>query len=153
MASSARPRVGSGPWRARCEAPPSRQRRPTGTLGTAPVAAFVDARLAIHDRQFDDIESLVRRAFAVNAPLDPYLSYARAAGAELAVAARLPDAAELLAAATPLAEENGWATACLTRARGRLHDDRAELAHALKAWERLDAQAERDHTQTLLAQH
>jgi predicted ATPase/DNA-binding CsgD family transcriptional regulator len=121
-----------------------------GTLGTAPVAAFVDARLAIHDGQFD--ESLVRRAFAVNAPLDPYLSYARAAGAELAVAARLPDAAELLAAATPLAEENSWATACLTRARGRLHDDRAELARALEAWERLDAQAERDHTRTLLAQ-
>ncbi|MFI0453882.1 ATP-binding protein [Actinomadura sp. 6N118] len=123
-----------------------------GTLGTAAAMTFADTRLAIHDGQFDDAESLVRKAFAVNAPLDPYLAYARAAGAELAVVARLPDAAELLAAATPLAEENGWATACLARARGRLHDDRAELARALKAWERLDAQAERDHTQTLLAQ-
>ena len=123
-----------------------------GTLGTAPVALFVDARLAIHNGQFDDAESLVRKAFAINAPLDPYLAYARAAGAELAVAARLPDAAELLAAAAPLAEENGWATACLARARGRLHEDRAELTRAHMAWERLDAQAERDHTQTLLAQ-
>lgn len=123
-----------------------------GTLGTAPVALFVDARLAIHTGQFDDAESLVRKAFAINAPLDPYLAYARAAGAELAVAARLPDAAELLAAAAPLAEENGWAMACLARARGRLHEDRAELTRALTAWERLDAQAERDHTQTLLAQ-
>ena len=123
-----------------------------GTLGTAPVALFVDARLAIHNGQFDDVESLVRKAFAIDAPLDPYLAYARAAGAELAVAARLPDAAELLAAAAPLAEENGWATACLARARGRLHEDRAELTRALMAWERLDAQAERDHTQTLLAQ-
>jgi tetratricopeptide (TPR) repeat protein len=123
-----------------------------GTLGTAPVALFVDARLAIHNGQFDNVESLVRKAFAIDAPLDPYLAYARAAGAELAVAARLPDAAELLAAAAPLAEENGWATACLARARGRLHEDRAELTRALMAWERLDAQAERDHTHTLLAQ-
>jgi predicted ATPase/DNA-binding CsgD family transcriptional regulator len=123
-----------------------------GTLATAPVMAFVNTRLAVHNGQFDDVESLVRTAFAVNAPLDPYLAYARAAGAELAVVARLPDAAELLAGAASHAEENGWAAACLARARGRLHDDRDELARALKAWERLDAQAERDHTQTLLAQ-
>jgi predicted ATPase/DNA-binding CsgD family transcriptional regulator len=128
-----------------------------GTLGTAAVAAFVDARLALHNEQLDsgrfgDVESLVRTAFAIDASLDPYLAYARAAGAELAVAARLPDAAELLTAAAPLTEENAWAAACLTRARGRLHQDRAELARALKAWEHLDAQAERDHTQTLLAQ-
>jgi hypothetical protein len=123
-----------------------------GALGTAPVAVFVDARLAVHSGRFDDVEPLVHTAFARKAPLDPYLAYARAAGAELAVAARLPDAAELLAAAAPLAEENGWATACLVRARGRLHQDRAELTRALMAWERLDAQAERDHTQTLLAQ-
>ena len=123
----------------------------SGALRTAPVAVFVDARLAVHSGRFDDVESLVRTAFALKAPLDPYLAYARAASAELAVAARLPDAAELLAAAAPLAEENGWATACLARARGRLHKDRAELTRALMAWERLDAQAERDHTQTLLA--
>jgi predicted ATPase/DNA-binding CsgD family transcriptional regulator len=123
-----------------------------GTLGMAPVAAFVDARLAIHNGQSGDAESLVRKAFAVTARLDPYLAYAQAAGAELAVAAQLPDAAELLAAAAPLAEENAWAAACLTRARGRLHEDRAELTRALTAWERLDAQAERDHTQTLLSQ-
>jgi hypothetical protein len=123
-----------------------------GTLGTAPVARFADARLALHAGQFDDAGSLVRSAFAVSAPRDPYLAYARAAAAELAVAARLPGAAGLLAAAAPLAEENGWAAACLSRARGRLHEDRAELARALKAWERLDARAERDHTQTLLAQ-
>jgi hypothetical protein len=123
-----------------------------GTLGTAPVAVFVDARLAVHTGRSDDVEPLVRTAFALNAPLDPYLAYARAAGAELAVVTRLPDAADLLAAAAPLAEENGWATACLARARGRLHQDRTELTRALTAWERLDAQAERDHTQTLLTQ-
>ncbi|MFB4303694.1 LuxR C-terminal-related transcriptional regulator [Actinomadura sp. NTSP31] len=122
-----------------------------GTLGTAPVAAFVDARLALHDERYDTAEPLVRTAFAVDAPLDKYLAYARAAGAELAVAARLPDAADLLAAAAPLAEENAWAAACLARARGRLHDDRAELVRALAAFERLDARAERDHTRALLA--
>ena len=123
-----------------------------GALRTAPVAVFVDARLAVHSGRFDDAESLARTAFALKAPLDPYLAYARAASAELAVAARLPGAADLLSAAAPLTEENDWATACLARARGRLNEDRTELTRALMAWERLDAQAERDYTQTLLAQ-
>ena len=68
------------------------------------------------------------------------------------MAARLPGAAELLATATPLAAENGWAAACLARARGRLHEDPAELARALTAWECLDARAERDQTRALRAQ-
>ncbi|MGP4029379.1 hypothetical protein [Actinomadura sp. 3N407] len=123
-----------------------------GTLGTAAVAAFVDARLALHYGQYDTADPLLRQAFAVSAPLDPYLAYARAAGAELAAAAGLPDAADLLAAATPLAEENAWTAACLARARGRLHKDRSELTRSIEAWERLDAPAERDHTETLRAQ-
>jgi hypothetical protein len=122
-----------------------------GTLGTAAVVAFVDTRLAVHSGQFDDVEFLVRQAFAVGAPPDPYLAYARTAGAELAGAAGLANAAELLTAAAPLAEENEWAAACLARARGRLYGDRDELARALEAWERLDAQAERGYTQILLA--
>ena len=123
-------------------------------LGAAAVAAFVDARLAVHDGAQlaqGDAEPIVRRAFAVDAPLDPYLAYARAAGAELAVAARLPDAEALIAAAAPYAEENAWARACLTRAQGRLHDDRAEFARAVAEWDRLGATAERDATQALLA--
>jgi hypothetical protein len=110
----------------------------------------VDARLADDDPPAD-AEALVRRAFAVDDPLDPYLAYARAAGAELAVAARLPDAEALIAAATPYAEENAWARACLTRAQGRLHGDRAEFARAVAGWDRLGARAERDATQALLA--
>ncbi|WP_233510028.1 hypothetical protein [Actinomadura craniellae] len=74
------------------------------------------------------------------------------AGAELAVAAGLPDATDLLAAATPLAEENAWTAACLARARGRLHEDGSELARSIEAWERLDARAERADTETLRAQ-
>ncbi|MEU8797295.1 LuxR C-terminal-related transcriptional regulator [Spirillospora sp. NPDC048819] len=133
-------------WRSRAEEVAG------GTLGTAPVAVFVDALLAVHAGRFDDAEPLVRTAFALDAPLDPYLPYARAAGTELAVAAELPDAAELLATTAPLAEENGWAAACLSRARGRLHGDSAELTRALTAWEHLDARAERDRTRALLAQ-
>ncbi|MFI0481704.1 ATP-binding protein [Actinomadura sp. 9N215] len=121
-------------------------------LRTAAVTVFVDARLAVHDGRFDGAEALVREAFAVDTPLDPYLAYARAAGAELAVAAGLPDAAELVASAAPLAEENGWAAACLARARWRLHGDRDELARALAGWERLDARAEQDLTRALPTQ-
>ncbi|MGH3242909.1 MAG: hypothetical protein ACRDNL_21200, partial [Spirillospora sp.] len=120
-----------------------------GGLASAAVAVFVDARLAVHEGRFDDAEPLVRRASAVDTPLDPYVAYARAAGAELAVAAGLPGAAELVASAAPLAEENGWAAACLARARWRLHGDRDELGRAVDEWERLDAQAERDCTLAL----
>ncbi|WUH98018.1 hypothetical protein OHR68_31630 [Spirillospora sp. NBC_00431] len=122
-----------------------------GAAGTAAVVVFVDARLAVHDRRFDDAEALVRQCFAVDGPLDPYVAYARAAGAELAVAAGLPGAADLVASAAPLAEENAWAAACLARARWRLHGDRAELARAAEGWERLDARAERDCTRALAA--
>ncbi|MGW3773197.1 ATP-binding protein [Actinomadura verrucosospora] len=119
--------------------------------GPAAAVAFVDARLALHDGSFDDAEPLVHEAFAAGAPLDPYLAYARAAGAELAVAAGLPDAAELLAEADPLAEENRWAAACLARARGRLAGDADGLARAAESWDALGAEAERDFTRELLA--
>ncbi|MEV0664806.1 ATP-binding protein [Actinomadura luteofluorescens] len=120
--------------------------------GPAASVAFVDARLALRDGRFDDAEPLVREAFAAGTPLDPYLAYARAAGAELAVAAGLPDAADLLAEAGPLAEENRWAAACLERARARLECDGDGLARAAESWDVLGAQAERDFTRRLLAQ-
>ncbi|WP_171064548.1 ATP-binding protein, partial [Actinomadura soli] len=120
-----------------------------GALATDAVAVFVDARLAVHDGRFGDAEAIVSRAFEVGTPLDPYLAYARAAGAELAVAAGLSEASELLASASASAEENGWAAACLARARWRLHGDRGELDRALEGWERLDAQAEKDCTRAL----
>ncbi|MEU5875909.1 LuxR C-terminal-related transcriptional regulator [Spirillospora sp. NPDC047279] len=133
-------------WRSRAEEVAG------GTLGTAPVAVFVDARLAVHSGRFDDAASLVRTAFALDAPLDPYLPYARAASTELAVAAGLPDAPVLLTATAPLAAENEWVAACLARARARLHKDPADLTRALKTWGRLDAQAEHAQTQALQTQ-
>ncbi|MCP2342074.1 ATP-binding protein [Actinomadura rupiterrae] len=131
------------PWRARAAEVAG------DTLGTQSVAAFVDARLALHDGRHDDADTLVRRAFAVEGPLDPYLAYARAAGAELAVAAGLPDAEDRLATAAAFAEENAWAAACLARTRARLNHDPTHLDHSIQAWEHLDAQAERAHTLTL----
>ncbi|WP_165974790.1 ATP-binding protein [Nonomuraea deserti] len=115
----------------------------------ASFAAFVDARTALRSGRAD--AALVERAFADFAPQDWYRTYARAAGAELAVAAGLPDAAGLLASAlSDAAAENGWAAACLTRAAGRLHDDVGELSAAVEAWERIGARYERACTLLLI---
>ncbi|WP_207943161.1 hypothetical protein, partial [Actinomadura sp. KC345] len=94
--------------------------------------------------------ALVEAAFADFPPQDWYRAYARAAGAELAVAAGLPDAADRLAAASDAAAENDWAAACLSRAAGRLHDDMDELSAAAQAWERIGARYERACTLLLI---
>ncbi len=114
------------------------------------VVTFVEARLALHTTEFVDAEALVSLAFADRAPGDPFATYARAAAAELAVVAGLPDAAKRLAAAAPDAEENDWAAACLARTTYRLHGDSAALLGSLEAWERLDARVERAATLLLL---
>jgi predicted ATPase/DNA-binding CsgD family transcriptional regulator len=122
-----------------------------GDQGVRPAAVtFVEARLALHTTEFFDAEALVSLAFADPAPGDPFAAYARAATAELAVVAGLPDAAKRLAAATPDADENEWAAACLARATYRLHGDPAALHGSLDAWERLDARVERAATLLLL---
>lgn len=115
----------------------------------APFAAFVEARLAVHNGQLDDARRLVARAFA-DCPVGSLETYARAAGAELAIVAGLPDAAQLLASAEPAAAENDWAAACRARARGRLHHDAATLTEAADRWDRLGAVHERDATRALL---
>jgi hypothetical protein len=64
--------------------------------------------------------------------------YARAAGAELAVVAGSPDAAERLAAAAGAAEENDWAAACLARVeRGQ----RLTVADLSRVWPSTTASA------------
>jgi hypothetical protein len=70
--------------------------------------------------------------------------------AEVAVVARLPDAASRLAAAAPAGEENYWAAACLARATGRLTGDPGALRQSLAGWERIDARFERACTLLLL---
>jgi hypothetical protein len=63
----------------------------------ASYAAFVDARVALHTGQTDNADVLTERAFADFPRKDWYRAFAHAAGAELAVASRLPDAADRLA--------------------------------------------------------
>ncbi|GIH21758.1 hypothetical protein Aph01nite_00680 [Acrocarpospora phusangensis] len=87
------------------------------TPDAAVFAAFVDARVAVHAGAFEDAAELVTRAFAETATGWP-APYARAAGAELALAAGLPDADRRLAEAAQAAGENDWAIACLARVTG-----------------------------------
>ncbi len=115
----------------------------------SPLGAFVDARVAVQLRDYTDAAALVARADA-QLTQGRYLSYARAAAAELAVVASLPDAASLLDAARSAGEQNDWAAACLTRAEGRLLRDAALLESSLAQWERLGARFEHTCTRQLL---
>ncbi len=136
---------GDGPayeeWRARARRI-AHVDNPADSLSLAAPAAFVDARIAVHTGQYDDASRLV------SAALTPFLEkwwlpYAHAAGAELAVVAGLPHAAECLAAAEPAAAENDWAAACLTRAKARHTGDRRLMAEAVATFDRIDAAFER----------
>ncbi|MEU7001367.1 LuxR C-terminal-related transcriptional regulator [Nonomuraea sp. NPDC046570] len=117
-------------------------------LRLAPIA-FVDARIAVHTGDLTDAALLVERAFAAF-PASRYGGYARAAGAELAVVAGLPDAPERLAHAAAAADQNDWAAACVARATGRLHGDADALAASADGWERIGARLERACTLRLL---
>jgi predicted ATPase/DNA-binding CsgD family transcriptional regulator len=123
---------------------------PTGCPNLMAIMAFVEARLATHSGDVvRAAETLVERADAAF-PERWWEGYARAAGAELAVVAGLPDAAGRLARIEPLAAEHRWAAACLDRARGRLERDPDAIVRALTRWERLDARFERACTLLLL---
>ncbi|MFI5733956.1 ATP-binding protein [Kribbella sp. NPDC051587] len=115
---------------------------PADSLALAAPAAFVDARIAVHTGRHDDARVVVDAALE-SFPEKWWLPYAHAAGAELAVVAGLPDAAEYLTAAEPAAAENDWAAACLTRAKARLTGDRELLADAIEQWDRIGADFER----------
>ncbi|HEV8557727.1 MAG TPA: LuxR C-terminal-related transcriptional regulator [Actinophytocola sp.] len=116
-------------------------------------SAFADARVALH---LGDLDRALARTTGTPGPdwyTTPhwyYDAYAWALAAEVAAAARTPDAAERLAAATPVAAENAWAAACLDRATSRLTGDRAALERSVTAWEHLDARFERACTLLLL---
>jgi len=122
---------------------------PAGNPDLMAVMAFVDARIAIHAGDPADAAALVGRADA-DFPERWWEGYARAAGAELAVVAGLPDAAARLDRLAPLADEHRWAAACLARARGRLTGSPDAVAESLALWERLDARYERACTLLLL---
>jgi predicted ATPase/DNA-binding CsgD family transcriptional regulator len=118
----------------------------------AAVIAFADARIAMHAGDTGRAAELVERCSDAF-PERWWEGYARAAGAELAVVAGLPDAAEMLARLAPVASEHRWAAAVLTRAQGRLTGEPAVIRHALALWDRLDSRFERACTLTLLPGH
>lgn len=132
----------------------------TASLELAACMAFVDARLAVHTGRLTDAEALVERGFTSfdDASVVPHPAvggsvwegYARAAAAELAVLAGLPDAAERVAVAGASAEHNRWAAACLDRARGRLNGDGGHFAAAVERWDRIGARFERACTLALI---
>ncbi|GAB2920380.1 hypothetical protein GCM10027280_04380 [Micromonospora polyrhachis] len=114
--------------------------------------AFAECRIAIHLGDFTNAVQLVEQSFA-DFPGFRYETYARAVGAELAVAAGLPDAARWLVRAEETINDNAWAIACLGRARGRLTRDSHALEAASTDWERLGARIEYACTLGLLPGH
>ena len=120
----------------------ARTEDPSTAPSLAAPAVFARARVAVHQGSGPDAPDLVSQAFADFAE-SWWAPYARAAGAELAVAAGLPDAAERLAAAAPAGAENDWAAACLTRAAARVCGDADGMRSAVAAFERIDARYER----------
>jgi predicted ATPase/DNA-binding CsgD family transcriptional regulator len=116
--------------------------------------AFTDSRVALHYGRYDQAAAglaglgIGERPWYDNTRHWDYDAYAWALAAEAAVIAGLPDATQRLAAAGPTAQENLWAAACLARANGRLHDDRAALEESLAGWQRIGSRFE--HACTLL---
>ena len=119
-------------------------------------AAFTDSRVALHHGQHDQAAAALaglgigERPWYDNTRHWDYDAYAWALAAEVAVIAGLPDATQLLAAAAPAAQENLWAAACLARANGRLHDDRAALEESLAGWQRIGSRLEQACTLLLI---
>jgi predicted ATPase/DNA-binding CsgD family transcriptional regulator len=114
-------------------------------------AAFVRARIALHTGDLTAAPQLVDSAFAAP-PGWAHRSdgYARATGAELAVAAGLADAEERIRAAEPYAAENRWAAATLARARGRLLGRWEDLEAAATSYAEIGAEFERTSTLQLI---
>jgi hypothetical protein len=122
----------------------------------AAAAAFTEARICLHDGGIDDAVAALhdqRPEAQIWYGVPHWHSlrpYAWAVATEVAVVAGLPDAAARLAAAAPAGNENYWAAACLARAAGRLHGDRAALEQSVEGWERIEARFERACTLMLL---
>jgi predicted ATPase/DNA-binding CsgD family transcriptional regulator len=127
----------------------ARAEDPVDAPWLAAPAAFAQARVAVHIGAVQQAADVVRLGFA---DFTEYwwAPYARASAAELAVVACLPDASELLAAASSVGAENDWAAACLTRAAARFTGDKDALESAADTFERIGARFERACTLALL---
>src|SRR6202042_1828641 len=114
----------------------------------AAVAAFTEARIALHEGRVDAAATATAgllteaEAWYERPHWQSLRPYAWAMAAEVAVLADPASAAAKLAAAAPAGEENYWAGACLARAAGRLTGDHAALERSVAGWERIEARFE-----------
>ncbi|MEV6412651.1 LuxR C-terminal-related transcriptional regulator [Kribbella sp. NPDC051718] len=115
----------------------------------AAAAAFTNARVATHTGRYAEAAELVGAASMAFSE-KWWMAYAHAAGAELAVVAGLPGAAERLVQAGAAAAENDWAAACLARATARHTGDLELMGEAVVRWERIGARFERAVTLLLI---
>jgi predicted ATPase/DNA-binding CsgD family transcriptional regulator len=148
--------AGRREWLARVSELAGTEERQAPETNLAVFSAFADARIALyHGRTGAAVAAVADVPLGVESWYETprwysLRPYAWAIAAEVAVVARLPDAAERLAAAAPAGIENYWAAACLDRAAGRLHGDPDALQRSVAGWERIAARFERACTLLLL---
>jgi predicted ATPase/DNA-binding CsgD family transcriptional regulator len=115
----------------------------------AAIAAYVDARLALHRHDLADAARFVSRCSATFT--DRWSEgFARCAGVELAIVAGLPGAAQSVAGLDPYAEESDWAAAVRLRCLARLHPESEDAVASARLWQRIGAEAELAATRALL---
>ncbi|WP_340537591.1 ATP-binding protein [Nocardioides sp. GXZ039] len=125
----------------------------------AAVSAYVDARLALHRlalhrRALDggvltNVEYLLGRTQGDFVDRQ-YEGFARAAGAELAVAAGHPEALALVDSLDAPAEESDWVNAVRARCLARLEPASTHGSRALTLWREVGAAFEADTTARLI---
>ena len=109
---------------------------------------FVIPRIALHRGDLDGASrSMIGRDESV---AGLHESYARAVAVEIAVAAEHDEAGSMLDLARPMAVENEFVDAYLTRAEARLVGDQALLEAAVDKWQAVGARFERACTLWLM---
>ncbi len=115
----------------------------------AAVSAYVDARLALHRGDLTNAAYLVDRCQQDFVDRQ-YESFARAAGAELAVAAAHPAAPTLVKRLATVAQESDWVDATRERCLARLEPGSHHGPRALARWQDIGAQFEAGATARLI---
>jgi len=115
----------------------------------AAVSAYVDARLALHRGELTNVGYLLDRSQQAFGDRQ-YEGFARAAGAELAVAAGHPDGAALVDRLAVPARESDWVDAVRQRCLARLAPVSDHGRQALARWREIGAAFEADATRRLI---
>ena len=102
--------------------------------------AFADARVALHEGRID--HAVRATAGWDPAPPNGYVAFVVALDAELAALTGAADAADRLATAHRMVDENAWARACLLRGEARLSGDDVALRGALDLFDEVEARFE-----------